>query len=89
MLDVLFDRWNYLWKLTQSQFTNHKTKKNMKYKYVIDCTPEGKFHLTDTRDGISHEIAERIAAVLISSQDTLFSTKARFAINSVDCVTTK
>jgi hypothetical protein len=33
LLDVLFDRWNYLRKLTQSQFTNHKTKK--KYEIQI------------------------------------------------------
>lgn len=66
-----------------------KHKEDMKYKYVIDYPCEGKFILTDTRDGVSHEIAEKVAADLMSAQDALFSTKARFAINSVDCVTTK
>jgi hypothetical protein len=60
----------------------------MKIKYIIDSPYEGKFTLTDTRDG-NHPrvITEKVAKNLISSHETFFSARANAAVRSVSCAT--
>jgi hypothetical protein len=62
----------------------------MKIKYIIDSPYEGKFTLTDARDGNSHEITEKTAKCIfngVSSHETFFSARANAAIRSVSCTT--
>jgi len=59
----------------------------MKIKYIIDYPYEGKFTLTDARDGNHHEITEKVAKDLISSHETFFSARANAAVRSVSCTT--
>jgi hypothetical protein len=59
----------------------------MKYKYIIDSPYEGKFTLTDARDGFSYEVSKKVAKDLISSHETFFSARANAAVRSVSCTT--
>lgn len=68
----------------------------MKYKYIIDSPYEGKFTLTDTRDGISYEISKKVAKDLIdgrggpvsvSSHETFFSAAAKARALALECAT--
>ena len=59
----------------------------MKIKYIIDTPYEGKFTLTDARDGDHNEISEKTARLLLdgpSFGETFFSAKADVALRSVD-----
>jgi hypothetical protein len=62
----------------------------MKYKYIIDSPYEGKFILTDARDGNSHEITEKTAKCIfngVSSHETFFSAVAKARALALECAT--
>jgi hypothetical protein len=68
----------------------------MKIKYIIDSPYEGKFTLTDARDGISYEISKKVAKdlidgrggpVSISSHETFSSAVAKARALALECTT--
>jgi len=62
----------------------------MKIKYIIDSPYEGKFTITDARDGSSYEITEKTAKCVfegVSSHETFFSARAKARALALECAT--
>lgn len=57
----------------------------MKIKYIIDRPYEGKYVLTDARDGASHDITKEVAKDLLDkhSHECFFSASADVNLRSI------
>lgn len=59
----------------------------MQIKYIIDSPYEGKFTLTDARDGDHNDLTEEVARDLLDNHadECFFSARADVSLRSVSC----